>query len=168
MAMFGRTEIGLTDTSTDADVPDHPKAKLMYYLNCVCSVLEVDDNEDINRLRRYSRYYTLDNSDTNLLIHLCVLLSPKELLNKCFIQDDALCGDSGNKFYNLQTVKKNFLIAGNIVIGGQNRQVQSIMAFKMSWLRENWEIPITTLMAEQQRIREEAMRRQTTPACVIL
>ena len=166
--MFNRTEIGLKDTSTTANVPNNPKAKMMYYLNCVCTVLKMDDNEDINRLRQYNRYYTLDNSDTNLLIHLCVLLSPKELLNKCFFQNDALCGDSGNKFYDLQTVRKNLLVAGNIAIGGQNRQVQKIMTFKMSWFRQNWEIPITTLMAEQRRIREEAMRSQMTATCVIL
>jgi hypothetical protein len=36
--VFNGESIGVTDTGTDVTVPDHPKARLMYYLNCMYTV----------------------------------------------------------------------------------------------------------------------------------
>ena len=40
-AFLGRTEIGIKKTGVDVTIPDNPKAKLMYYISCITSVLEV-------------------------------------------------------------------------------------------------------------------------------
>jgi hypothetical protein len=37
--VFNGESIGVTDTGTDVTVPDHPQARLMYYLNCMYTVL---------------------------------------------------------------------------------------------------------------------------------
>lgn len=169
MAFFNRTQVGLRETSQSANVPNDPKAKLMYYLNSVCSVLKLDDDPDINRLRRYENYYMLSYSDVSVLISLCLLLKPDVLLNKCIFQNDALCGDSQNKFYSLETVRHNLLVAGSVMIGGQNKQVTNIMTFKMSWLRNNWANPIQILIERQRQEREERQRRiQSSESCVLL
>ena len=73
MALVGRTQIGIRATGAVVTVPNNNKAKLMYYLNCVCTVLDLDDNADINRLRRY-RDYILTADETDRLLHLCYLL----------------------------------------------------------------------------------------------
>lgn len=167
--MLDRMRVGLKDTSTAATIPDDPVAKLMYYLNCMCTVLKLDDNDDINRLRRYDEYAWLSHTDRNVLIHLCYLLKPDVLLNKCIFQDDALCGNMGNRFFELHTVRDQFLVAGSVMIGGQQTRVTKIMTFKMVWLRNNWTNPMQAVIARQQReklIMES--RVQTGATCVIL
>jgi len=39
MALFGRTEVEVKDIGRTVSVPQDPRAKLMYYLNCMCVVL---------------------------------------------------------------------------------------------------------------------------------
>jgi flagellar motility protein MotE (MotC chaperone) len=85
-------------------------------------------------------------------------LKPEVLLNKCIFQDDNLCGDSSNEFFELEEVRNNLLVAGSIMIGGQQKRVSKIMAFKMSWLQQNWIDPIKTLLEKQER--EELLRKQ--------
>ena len=50
-AVLGRTEIGVREFGIAARIPDHPKAKLMYYLDCICSVLDLSDYGNLCRLR---------------------------------------------------------------------------------------------------------------------
>lgn len=167
--MLNRMQIGLKAASTPVTVPNNPTAKLMYYLDCMCSVLRLDDDADINRLRRYDQYLCLNHTDRNVLVHLCYLLSPNLLLNKCIFQDDTLCGDRPNKFYNLETVRDTLLFAGSVMIGGQQKRVTKIMTFKISWLRRNWEQPMQKLIDRQARERRQMMSRtQTGQSCVIL
>ena len=73
MALVGRTQIGIRPTGQVATVPNNNKARLMYYLECVCNVLNLDDDADINRLRRYTDY-ELTEDETDRLITLCYLL----------------------------------------------------------------------------------------------
>ena len=40
-AFLGNTEIGFRKTGTSCTVPNNPKAKLMYYLSCVNTLLKV-------------------------------------------------------------------------------------------------------------------------------
>ena len=158
MALLGQVKLNLKDTSTKADVPNDPRAKLMYYLNCLCSVLKLDDNADINRLRRYQNYF-LGRSDRDLLVQLCILLRPDILLNKCIFQNDSMCGNMGNKFFELEQVRDSLLITGNIVIGGQNRRVTKIMTFTMSWLDQNWTQPMKALLETQRQEKMEQERQ---------
>ena len=91
----GRTQIGLKPTSHSVTVPNNNKAKLMYYLNCICSVLQLDD-PSINRLTRYNNY-GLNGDETDALMALCYLLSPDVLLDKCIFHSEEMCGNSSNK-----------------------------------------------------------------------
>lgn len=158
MALLTRTQVGLKETGNTVTIPSDPRARLMYYLDCMCAVLSMDYNADVNRLRRYRNDYTLSHSDTSALIKLCLLLSPDELLDKCIFQNDGLCGNSGNNFYDLETVSQNLLIAGNVVIGGQNTRVMKIMTFKRTWLEINWINPMQILLERQERV-EESQRQ---------
>ena len=56
MAVFGRTNIKFNPTGHKTTVPNNNKAKLMYYLKCACTVLNLDDDAEINRLKDYDRY----------------------------------------------------------------------------------------------------------------
>jgi hypothetical protein len=163
MAAFNRVQYGLKDISRTAQVPDDPTAKLMYYLNSICTILDLDDTDsDLRVLRDYAHYFQLSAYGRTRLITLCLMLSPDTLINKCIFQSDAMCGNMANKFYELAAVRHQFFVAGNILVGGRNRRVQKIMCFKMSWLNNNYFVPLRTLTQAPAR------RDNTTQACTIL
>ncbi|XP_052819021.1 uncharacterized protein LOC128244918 [Mya arenaria] len=172
MAMMGRTSVGLRATGTTCRVPNHPKAKLMYYLNCMCTVLKMEDEDaDISRLRRYNNYASLSSADTDLLVLICLALKPDVLLNKCIFQSDAMCKDSGNEFYDLEAVRDSLLVAGSVIVGGRTKRVSKIMTFKMSWLNDNWVNPMKALIQEQENKRVASAarrRREESSGCAIM
>ena len=139
MAFGGRTEISLKKTTIDVTVSNDNRARLMYYLDCVCCVLKLDDDADISRLRKYNNYRLTDDQEAQLLA-LCYILSPDVLINKCiFPSEDS---ERTNEFYELSAVSTRFLATRSIMIGGQQKRVQKIMTFKQSWLERNWINPI--------------------------
>ncbi|KAK3584338.1 hypothetical protein CHS0354_017508 [Potamilus streckersoni] len=156
MALLGKTDVGFRQIGGKVTVPNDARAKLMYYLNCMCTVVDLDDTApNLQRLRDFQNYYlTLD--DLERLITMCLFLPPEIFINNCIFQEDALCGDSNNKFYEITQVKHRFLVSGNVVIGGQNRQVNKIMAFKLAWLNNNYYIPLQTLLQQRQMRRQNA------------
>ncbi|KAL3863090.1 hypothetical protein ACJMK2_004866 [Sinanodonta woodiana] len=147
MALLKRTELGVKNIGHNVAVPNDPRAKLMYYLSCMTTVLDLNDDPDLYRLINYNAYFISEDEKTRLLT-LCFLLSPEILLNKCIFQDDEMCGDSENKFYEISAVSKQLLLTNSILIGGQQRAVHRIMTFKMSWLERYWSEPIKALLRE--------------------
>ena len=50
-AVLERAEVGVQEFETSVNIPENPKAKLMYYFECICSVLDLSDQENLCRLR---------------------------------------------------------------------------------------------------------------------
>lgn len=48
MAVFRKTELDVQEFGRDIVVPDNPKAKLMYYLDSICSVLDLSNLREAN------------------------------------------------------------------------------------------------------------------------
>ena len=92
----GRTQLQLKDTTNRVTVPENNRARLMFYLNCLCVVLKLDDPQ-INRLTQYNNYH-LSDEQTDALIALCCLLSHDVLLDKYIFHTEQLCGDLTNKY----------------------------------------------------------------------
>ncbi|XP_060570360.1 uncharacterized protein LOC132728697 isoform X2 [Ruditapes philippinarum] len=151
-AVLGRTEIGIKKTGTSVSVANDPRAKLMYYLDCICCALDLSDTDNLTSLRNYRQYYSLTEAETDALITLCFLLSPDELSGKVIFQDDTMCGDSSNEFYEISAVRNNLVISDSIIIGGQRRAVSEIMAFKQQWLINNWVNPMKHFAPRLARI----------------
>lgn len=139
---MGRTELGIREFGNTVTVADDPKAKLMYYLDCICTVLDLSDQENLNRLRDFRNYYLLSEAETDALLALTFLLSPDELNDKVIFQDDDMCGNSSNTFFEVSAVRSNLLVSDSVIVGGQQRHVNKIMAFKRQWLAENWQAPM--------------------------
>ena len=133
-AVLGRTEIGLKNISTSVRIPDSPKARLMYYLNYICAVLDIDDEDGIERIRQYNNYVDLTDAETDLLLLLCSVLSPDVLLDKCIFVKEDLTGESANAFYELSAARTTLAATDNIMVGGQIRRVKKIMFFRMKWI----------------------------------
>jgi len=96
MAYMFRDQFGLRPTSSRAAIPDNDLARLMYYLNCVFTAIEYND-QDVQRYRDYRNWSLLSGAEQRMVLVLALALSPDEFDGKVFFHSDQLCGDSGNK-----------------------------------------------------------------------
>ena len=125
-ALIGK-RVGIKETGTNVTVAENPKAKLMYYLGCVASVLQLD-NPNLNRLRDHERYYSLSDVEIDALLVLVLLFSPDELIGKVFFHRED-CAGSNNQFYELSSVTHMLAVSDNVLIGGERKRVAKIMFF---------------------------------------
>jgi hypothetical protein len=169
MAMFQRTNYDVKAFGRTVTIPDADIAKIMYYLDCVCTVVDYNDG-DIRRYRNYSNWANMSDEEDRLIFVLALALSPDELEDKVFFNSPQLCPDANNQFYEIGQVRNQLLVVQSIVIGGQQRQVKKIMAYKSAWLQNFYYAPMRALVYRfsPQGQREEAMRRQMiSQACTI-
>lgn len=148
MAFYGRDRLEIKETGQTVNVPNTSTAHLMYYFDCVCVLLDLDDDRTIQRYRNYKNHYNMDKEDKKIIVGLCAMLNPKILINKCMFHSDELCGNNLNQFYKITASKLRLAAADNIVIGGVSRNVTSIMAFKYRWLELNFLEPFEALVRE--------------------
>ncbi|CAF1279259.1 unnamed protein product [Adineta steineri] len=66
-------------------VPDDNIAKCMYYLNCVCIVIEYDD-DDMEQYTDYENYRWLTPYQRRRVFLLCKALSPDEFEDRIFLK----------------------------------------------------------------------------------
>jgi hypothetical protein len=169
MAMFQSTNYDFKKTGITVSVPDADIAKIMYYISCVCTVIDYKDN-DIKRYCDYSNWANMSDEEDRLIFILALALSPDEFENKVFFNSPQLCPDASNEFYEIGQVRNQLLVVQSIVIGGQQRQVKKIMAYKPVWMQNNYYQPMRNLVYRfsPQGQREEAIRRQMiSQACTI-
>ena len=142
--VFSRKEVGFTETSVTANVPDNDTARLMYYLKSMCTVLGLETTEyNIARLTDYKKYYMLTIDERVTLFALCEYLSPDALNNKCIFHSDEMCGNSPNRFFRLNSTETAFVAAESVFVGTTKVSVKKIMVYKMSWMRRNYIEPMT-------------------------
>ena len=160
MPVFGTNEYDFRKFGDTVTVPNADIAKIMYYIDCVCTVVDYNDN-NISRYRDYSNWRNMSDEEDRLIFLLALQLSPKELENKVFFNNPALCAGSANQFYEIGQIQNRVMVVNSIVIGGRSRQVKKIMAYQPSWMERNYLEPMKRLIfrfsPEGQR-REAAMR----------
>ena len=161
MAAFVGERVGIRDISRDASVPQNPKAKLMYYLDCVATVIQLDDHA-LRRLRNYRSYNLLSDEETDALLAFVILFSPDELIGKVFFPSED-CGGGSNQFFELSAVSHMLAVAYNIVIGGERKRVGKIMFFKRSWMENNFISPLRSFQDRLQRMARGLPGRAPTP-----
>ena len=173
-AVLDRTQIQIKKTGVTVTVPDDPIGRLMYYLNCVCSCVDADGDLSIGRLRDYKNYVRLSNEEKAQLLALCLALSPDKLVGSIFFPVDELEGTSSNEFYELSAVNTKLVVAESLLIGGQQKKVQSIMMFEKAWLEKNFLNPLRSLAGSggggQRALPRPAPSRQSSNSsgCAIL
>ena len=164
---MGRTEIGIRKTGQTVTIPSNPKAKLMYYLNCVLACVDDSNDSDLRRLRDYENYQRLTDEEEAKVLILCLALSPDKLIGTVFILNEDL--DCNNEFFELSAVSTNLLVSESLLVGGQRKRVQKIMMFKKCWIENNYLNPLQSYQGQRQRpaIRQQAQRRDSS-SCTIL
>ena len=153
---------------TTTTVPNNSIAKLMYYLDCVASVIDVDDR----RLTDYQNYDELSGEELVAVYALAKIFHPSIFINAgIFIVDQKLLFDrSTNQFYEITDETIGFHVNTEIVIGGKVRKVLKLMACNNIWLSKNYFMPIKELDDLVRRIENENnYRRQilTTQTSIV-
>lgn len=143
---FNKVNFNVRKTSVNVTVPNSPVARLMYYLNSTCSLLQLDtsDSPNLQRLTLYNSSWILTAAQKRELTVLCSILSPEKLLNKCIFIDKSLTGL--NDFYEISAVHNQMLVSRNIIINGQRKRVNKIMICRPVWLQRYWEEPMRTML----------------------
>ncbi|KAL3863103.1 hypothetical protein ACJMK2_004879 [Sinanodonta woodiana] len=154
--MLNRTKqrLEVENAGYDCAVPNHPKARLMYYLNCMCSLLELQGADpDVDRLMVYHKHASLTEEDTKILTELCYMFSPYVLKDRCIFQDDRLTREAPNRFFKVSEAPSYLKAKQSVQIGpGQERRlVKNIMVYHNGWIQENWSDPLHILLGKKRR-----------------
>ena len=162
MAALIQEKVGIKDTSCSVTVPANPKAKLMYYLDCVATVTQLD-NPNLRRLRDFRSYYSLSEEETDALLVLIVVLSPDELIGKVVFPSED-CGGGANQFIEL-TAATHMLaaVSPNVLIGGESKRVANIMFFQRRWMENNYISPVRSFESRLQRLSRGLPGRAPAP-----
>ena len=132
------------------NVPNDPVARLMYYMKSVASVLTIANfEEDIDRLTDYDNYHNISVSDVDKLLVLCQKYQPQVLENRCFFNNEVLCRDAGNTFYEISEAKTEIAAldtsSTSLVVGEMSLTITEIMVYVPSWMDRNYHKPMQTL-----------------------
>ena len=144
--LANRTQVGVGKIGGTVAVADDPRARLMFYLKCMCDVLDLDQ-PNLNRLIDYQNYHCLTTAEIDALIKLCFLISPDELNGKCIFEDEdnEVCGEKLNQFVAVSAVQSRVLATENILIGNQVKHVKKVMFYKRAWIVRYYVEPIVQL-----------------------
>jgi hypothetical protein len=146
-AYLQSNEIEIERFGTLVNVPNNDVARLMYYLQCVCTAIECDQDSDIQRYTNYNNWARLSIEEQKALLVVCYTFSPDVLDDKVFFHSDALCGNSANEFYRINQVRHQILAAESIIIAGRTRHVNQIMVYKIQWMKSYYFEPMQGLVA---------------------
>ena len=160
MAGFVAQRVGMRDISTTATVPDNSKARLMYYLSCVKTVIQLNDST-FERLSDYDNYHLLTDAEIDALLAMVILFSPDELVGKVFFPDED-CGGQNNQFFELSAVSHTLTVTDNILIGGERKRVAKVMFFKRSWLDNNYLTPLKSFEGRLKKMVPDLPGRAAT------
>ena len=146
----------LLRTSESVSVANDAYARLMYYLNACESICEIGIPR---KFRDYENYDYLDSSEMSDCLNLADRLDPTIFIrNGVMVQSDQLCGNSANEFYEITNTRIGVSVSRSFMIAGRQVRTLKIMAFKRSWLENNYYGPFRTInriLAESQRKRNK-------------
>ena len=157
MAYFHFDTFDLARSSREVNIPENNVAKLMYYLNIVCDLIEYDDH-NFDRLRDFKNYHRTTDTELRLLYITCATLEPDLFIGKVMFEDEDgdLCGRSTNRIYEISQVEHDLVVVNSIFIAGRNRRVKKVMAYRPEWLATYYIRPMAalTVIFQQERRRE--------------
>lgn len=171
MIGYNQHQLRIKATGRSCTVPDHPIARLMYYLHSVDSLVDFGIPSHLKEYENYGRT-TFDQENT--ILCFAALLNPKIFIeNKIMIHEPSLCGNSSNKFFEISDTTTSVAATREFVIGGRRVRTLNIMAFEISWLENNYIKPMKYYSRRLQAIENgtvDEMRprsRSNSQSCTI-
>lgn len=135
-------------SSDKPNVPEDPRAKVMYYLRTVDSMINYGFPD---YLKQYDRYQQIGFDDVQKLISFAQIFSIEVLTQlKVFMPVDDYAMNSDNQFYDIRDTRINFVGNQDIFIGGRNVRIVEVMCFKRLWAVRNFYTPVQMLRQMQR------------------
>ena len=123
-------KLTVKDTTHEVFIPGNPVAQLMYYLNCVSSVI---DTNILNGYTNYSQYYIFPQSKIPEVIDLAKLFNPEIMIKfRLFWIEDYV--DLGNRFFEITDETIGVHANQEVAIGGIVVRIRKIMICTKEWL----------------------------------
>jgi hypothetical protein len=157
--------ISMKAVGTSTSVPNHPIAKLMYYLSCVNSCLVKNGQRLLEqRHTSYANYTSLSSDEQTLIVLLALLLSPDELIDVCIFvvpPGTACLGGAQNEFIELTkatSVLGAARISNNKIALFKGEEVKSacFMVCTESWLANYFIQPFAMELPRLQALQSQS------------
>ena len=131
------------------DIPDNKLAKLMYYLECVFTVIKSDIHK---RYTNYNNYYLISKLEEQTILNLVSTFNLKVMkeLNLFIIEPISLPNNKENEFYDISNERFKGKIKSEVNIDEVTRKVLKIMVCTQSWINKYYEEPLN----EYENLRE--------------
>ena len=132
------------------EIPNNKLAKLMYYLECVFTVIEKDT--EIIYTNCYFNYNLISKKEELTILNLVYTFNSKVMkeLNLFVIEPDLVPVDKENEFYDISDEKFKEKINSEVEIGEKSRKVLKVMACKETWFDKYYIEPIKEYQKESE------------------
>ena len=133
---FAMNTVTATTFGHKVDIPSAPIAKLMYYLDCVNAVVQIDDISN-SKLIDYQNYFKLSSAEQKLVYEIAKLLDPSKFINAgVFIHTPQLIfsDNTDNEFIELKQETIGAHFNQEIMIAGKSVKLKKTMACNDRWL----------------------------------
>ena len=159
-AVYQREQLSLRSSGTAVTIANDKRARLMYYLDSMAIVLDLEANATQRRFRDFRNYSSIQTlEEKKALFTLCYMLRPEVLNDKCIFHSEEI--DNENKFVEITNQTNTFAATENVLIAGQRTRVTNIMLYKMSWIRRNYVEPMQQLAAELESLQRPQVQSIT-------
>ena len=144
---FNYQSLDIKPTGSLVDIPENKLAKLMYYLDCVLSVIQYAQD---TKYTDFHNYYLLTKEDEEVVKNLVILFNPKLMLElKLFIiAPNLIPYGQTNKFYEITDKRLGLHASNNVIIEGKSINVLKIMACKEVWINKYFTEPMDEYIEE--------------------
>ena len=137
-------KVNIKENGHKIKLPDDDFARLMYYLDCVFTVLKYNGFSRYTNFRNYKEIST-SFEDSCKVLELARIFNPTIMINAGVFVIRENIGESDNRFFEITDERMNFHAIREIVIGGMNIRVLKIMFMKSKWLIRNYYIPLKNI-----------------------
>ena len=134
-------KLGILNTGGECKVPNNKLAKIMYYLQCVFTILDVPGYEHYTNYKNYS---ALTRRQIQDVLVLALRFEPSLMIsyNLFIVDKDLIPLGFGNQFYERTDRRLPYSCRSEVLIGGKGFKVLNIMACTQAWINQNYNEPM--------------------------
>ena len=139
-----RNELSIKETGVTTTVPQNATAKLLYYLSCINSIIqlvELDiDEVDYTFVSWVNDYkncqsWTKTNQEKQKILRVARGFTPNILEDKIFFRVTTLGDNSSNGFFEISSSEITVAATDEVFIGGLSKKIHKIMLYESRWLQ---------------------------------
>lgn len=150
-----RQDIEIREFGTNNIAPHNPIARLMFYLFCMKTVMDLDPEREqrFKKLCDFQNWHLLNEDNITGLLLNCIAFVPEIFIGKCIFLNEEACGEKQNVFCEVSQASTNITVSDGVIISGQRTEVRKIMFYKKSFLVDFYYMPMLFFENEVNRLK---------------